>query len=235
MLADRRDPAGAGSPDRDSEHPSVQGKVDAFPFHAAPAGPARIAPVTSEIAGLRRLAVNRLTMQFKDGRWPAELNTVLLNGEMRVWWAASGEFFCNHSNRLKARSYVQQTLFFGYCNGHGMYFPTIEAASEGGYGADSLGVSLSRDRRRREDDGPGPDQPLCPARQIQTSRRGCAAVGPACDSTGGTHFDGSVEVRAGHLPFLSCPSSRLGTHVLEAPASRPDSAFGGFDSPGATA
>ena len=53
----------------------------------------------------------------------------------------SGEFFCNHANRLKARAYVKHTLFFGYCNGHGMYFPTIEAASEGGYGADP-GISL---------------------------------------------------------------------------------------------
>lgn len=49
---------------------------------------------------------------------------------------------CNHANRLKARSYVKHTLFFGYCNGHGMYFPTIEAASEGGYGANP-GVSLA--------------------------------------------------------------------------------------------
>jgi len=48
----------------------------------------------------------------------------------------------NHANRLKARSYVKHTLFFGYCNGHGMYFPTIEAASEGGYGANP-GVSLA--------------------------------------------------------------------------------------------
>ena len=32
---------------------------------------------------------------------------------------------------------MPHTLFFGYCNGHSMYFPTIEAASEGGYGADA--------------------------------------------------------------------------------------------------
>jgi hypothetical protein len=38
---------------------------------------------------------------------------------------------------LKERSYVDNTLFFGYCNGHHMYFPTIEAASEGGYGGDA--------------------------------------------------------------------------------------------------
>ena len=61
----------------------------------------------------------------------AELDTVLLNGEIALV-GGSGEFFCNHANRLKARSYVKHTLFFGYCNGHSMYFPTIEAASEGG-------------------------------------------------------------------------------------------------------
>ena len=76
---------------------------------------------------------------YRDGL-NAELNTVLLNGELALV-GGSGEFFCNHANRLKARSYVKNTLFFGYCNGHGMYFPTIEAASEGGYGADA-GVSL---------------------------------------------------------------------------------------------
>ena len=76
---------------------------------------------------------------YGDGLF-AELNTVLINGELALV-GASGEFFCNHANRLKARSYVKNTLFFGYCNGHGMYFPTIEAASEGGYGADA-GVSL---------------------------------------------------------------------------------------------
>ena len=64
-----------------------------------------------------------------------ELNTVLLNGDTALV-GGSGEFFSNHSNRLKERSYVPTTLFFGYCNGHNMYFPTIEAISEGGYGAD---------------------------------------------------------------------------------------------------
>ena len=28
-------------------------------------------------------------------------------------------------------------FFFGYCNGYHQYFPTIEAAAEGGYGADN--------------------------------------------------------------------------------------------------
>jgi hypothetical protein len=66
---------------------------------------------------------------------PAELDTVLLNQEIGLV-TGSGEFFCNHSNRLKERSYLPHTLFFGYANGHNLYYPTIEGASEGGYGAD---------------------------------------------------------------------------------------------------
>jgi neutral ceramidase len=63
------------------------------------------------------------------------LTTVLVNGELALV-GASGEFFSEHANRLKARSRAAKTLFFGCCNGHHMYFPTIEAAAEGGYGAD---------------------------------------------------------------------------------------------------
>ncbi len=72
--------------------------------------------------------------EFKGGIEP-ELTTVVLNGNLALV-GGSGEFFCNHSNRLKQRAYLPDTLFFGYCNGHHMYFPTIEAASEGGYGGD---------------------------------------------------------------------------------------------------
>ena len=72
--------------------------------------------------------------EFREGV-PTELNTVVLNRDTALV-GASGEFFSNHSKRLKERSYVPHTLFFGYCDGHSMYFPTIEAASEGGYGAD---------------------------------------------------------------------------------------------------
>jgi len=35
------------------------------------------------------------------------------------------------------RARGMKTLFFGYCNGHNMYLPTIEAAADGGYGADA--------------------------------------------------------------------------------------------------
>ena len=137
----RRDSAGAGGPDRGSETSldrKAKSSVSVSPAAAAASKTAAETtrgtrkPAQAGYAALRQ----RFTMQFKDGV-PAELNTILLNGDVAIV-GASGEFFCNHSNRLKERAYVPRTLFFGYCNGHSMYFPTIEAASEGGYGADSL-------------------------------------------------------------------------------------------------
>jgi neutral ceramidase len=65
-----------------------------------------------------------------------EMSTILLNRNIAMV-SGPGEFFCNHSNRLRERAYVDHLLFFGYCNGYCWYFPTIEATSEGGYGADA--------------------------------------------------------------------------------------------------
>jgi hypothetical protein len=78
--------------------------------------------------------VRNFAHEFAGGIEP-ELTTVLINDELALV-GGSGEFYCNHANRLKQRAYVNDTFFFGYCNGHHMYFPTIEAASEAGYGAD---------------------------------------------------------------------------------------------------
>ncbi|MBI2928417.1 MAG: neutral/alkaline non-lysosomal ceramidase N-terminal domain-containing protein [Verrucomicrobia bacterium] len=73
--------------------------------------------------------------EYADGVRP-RLTVALLNGEIALV-GASGEFFCNHALRLKERARVKQLFFFGYCNGYHQYFPTIEAAAEGGYGADN--------------------------------------------------------------------------------------------------
>jgi neutral ceramidase len=73
--------------------------------------------------------------EYKDGIQP-RLTVALLNGDIALV-GASGEFFCNHSLRLKERARVKQLYFFGYCNGYHQYFPTIEAVAEGGYGADA--------------------------------------------------------------------------------------------------
>jgi len=73
--------------------------------------------------------------EYADGVRP-RLTVALLNGDIALV-GASGEFFSNHSIRLKERARVKQLFFFGYCNGYHQYFPTIEAVAEGGYGADN--------------------------------------------------------------------------------------------------
>ena len=78
-----------------------------------------------------------------------ELTTVVLNGELAIV-GVPGEPFCQHAVRLRQRAYLPSVLVFGYCNDHLLYFPTIEAASEGGYGADPAGL---------------PDRPRAPVRR----------------------------------------------------------------------
>lgn len=114
--------------------PSIQAKIDRFKFASRVDFNNSILVAMFASAFFPELVQN-FAEEFAGGIEP-ELTTVLLNGNLALV-GGSGEFFCNHSNRLKDRSYVQDTLFFGYCNGHHMYFPTIEAVSEGGYGADS--------------------------------------------------------------------------------------------------
>lgn len=115
------------------KNPGVKGKVDHFQFQSRVDFNNPLIMVAYGRAFFPEL-VRCFIEVAKQGIEP-ELNTVLLNGEIAMV-GGSGEFFANHSNRLKERSYAPTTLFFGYCNGHDMYFPTIEAVSEGGYGAD---------------------------------------------------------------------------------------------------
>ena len=78
--------------------------------------------------------------EYKDGVQP-RMTTALLDGRVGIV-GVSGEFFCGHSLALKRRAGLEHVLFLGYCNDYQQYFPTIEAASEGGYGADA-GVSTA--------------------------------------------------------------------------------------------
>ncbi|MFO0944870.1 MAG: hypothetical protein U1D30_02820 [Planctomycetota bacterium] len=73
--------------------------------------------------------------EYKGGIIRPHLTVAIVNGELGLV-GASGEFFSNHSVRLKQRSRLPNTLFLGYCNDYQQYFPTIEGAAEGGYGAD---------------------------------------------------------------------------------------------------
>lgn len=114
--------------------PSIKAKVDHFKFMSRVDFKNSLLMALFERAFFPEL-VRNYSEEYGNGIGP-EMTTVLLNGNLALV-GASGEFFCNHSNRLKERSYVDDTLFFGYCNGHHMYFPTIEAVSEGRYGADA--------------------------------------------------------------------------------------------------
>ncbi len=73
--------------------------------------------------------------EYRQGVRPHLVSTVL-DGRIGLV-GVSGEFFCGHSLSLKKRARLEHVLFFGYCNDYHQYFPTIEAASEGGYGADA--------------------------------------------------------------------------------------------------
>ncbi len=72
--------------------------------------------------------------EYREGVRP-HLTVSLLDGRIG-FVGVSGEFFCGHSLSLKRRARLEHVLFLGYCNDYQQYFPTIEAASEGGYGAD---------------------------------------------------------------------------------------------------
>jgi neutral ceramidase len=70
--------------------------------------------------------------EYREGVRP-HLTTALWAGEVGLV-GVSGEFFCGHALSLKRRARLKHVLFLGYCNDYHQYFPTIEAAAEGGYG-----------------------------------------------------------------------------------------------------
>jgi neutral ceramidase len=73
--------------------------------------------------------------EYAEGVRP-HLTIALLDGKIG-FVGVSGEFFCGHSLSLKQRARQEHVLFLGYCNDYQQYFPTIQAAAEGGYGADA--------------------------------------------------------------------------------------------------
>ena len=74
--------------------------------------------------------------EYREGVRP-HLMVALFDGRVG-FVGVSGEFFCGHSLSLKRRARLEHVLFLGYCNDYQQYFPTIEAAAEGGYGADPM-------------------------------------------------------------------------------------------------
>ena len=115
------------------KEPSIKGVDDDFAFKS------RIDLTNPMVQALYKQAffpeLMAMLDEFPDNTLHAHLTTMLINGQLALV-GGSGEFFCNHSIHLKERARGVKTLFFGYCNGHQMYFPTIEATAEGGYGCD---------------------------------------------------------------------------------------------------
>jgi len=79
-----------------------------------------------------RPILNRLKAEWGEGL-TGDLVTVTLGDDLAIaGWP--GEFFVQHGLDLKARCAIPNTFAFGYCNKTYAYFPTINAASQGGYG-----------------------------------------------------------------------------------------------------
>ena len=66
----------------------------------------------------------------------ARVAAVLINKQIAIM-AVPGEPFVEFQENWRARCPAPTALFFGYTNGYHGYFPTIAAASRGGYGAAS--------------------------------------------------------------------------------------------------
>jgi hypothetical protein len=86
--------------------PSIKAKVDRFHFASRVDFNNPILTALYEQAFFPEL-VRNYAREFAGGVDP-ELTTVLVNGELALV-GGSGEFFCNHANRLKERSYAPHT------------------------------------------------------------------------------------------------------------------------------
>jgi hypothetical protein len=118
------------------QRPRIRGIDDTFEFETRLPFSNPLTRIMFSTAFFPELANASMTEDLLQNRIRPNLTTVVLNHELALV-GGSGEFFCEHSLRLKERVRDIDVFFFGYCNGHHMYFPTIEAAADGGYGADS--------------------------------------------------------------------------------------------------
>lgn len=67
------------------------------------------------------------------------ITSLLINDEIALM-GMPGEPFVDFAIDFRSRAPIKNAFFVGYANGYAGYFPTIQAASAGGYGADSLGA-----------------------------------------------------------------------------------------------
>ncbi len=77
--------------------------------------------------------VDAFLEEYREGVRPS-ICVAVLNGEVGIV-SVSGELFSNHAVRLRERARRSELLVLGFTNGYHQYFPTLEAVTEGGYGA----------------------------------------------------------------------------------------------------
>ena len=116
------------------DKPSLVVKEERFRFESRTDLKNPLVRIAYSVAFFPELVANFID-EYADGVRP-RLTVARLNGDIAMV-GASGEFFCQHAMRLRERTRTGTLFFFGYCNGYHQYFPTIEAAAEGGYGADN--------------------------------------------------------------------------------------------------
>ena len=113
--------------------PRLEVREDRFPF-ASRVDFANPAIVSAYGFAFFPELVGNFVAEYAEGIRP-RLTVAVLDDRVALV-GASGEFFCQHGIRLRERARIPHLFFFGYANGYHQYFPTIEAAAEGGYGAD---------------------------------------------------------------------------------------------------
>ncbi|MFM8475548.1 MAG: neutral/alkaline non-lysosomal ceramidase N-terminal domain-containing protein [Planctomycetaceae bacterium] len=116
------------------DRPSIRVREERFTFASRINLQNPLTQAVYSVAFFPELVLN-FADEYAEGVRP-RLTVAVLNRNIALV-GVSGEFFCEHAVRLRQRSKAEQVFFFGYCNGYHQYFPTIEAAAEGGYGADS--------------------------------------------------------------------------------------------------
>ena len=117
------------------ERSRLSGMEETFEFTTRVSFDNAVTQVMFSTAFFPELAAASMSEDLLKNTIRPRITTILINQELALV-GGSGEVFCEHGMRLKQRSRAAETFFFGYCNGHHMYFPTIEGAAEGGYGAD---------------------------------------------------------------------------------------------------
>lgn len=88
------------------------------------------------LASIGEKAFATYASQIKEGTFRLPVSTVLINKRIAIM-GMPGEPFVAFQTHWRDRCPVRDAFFLGYANGYYGYFPTIRAATLGGYGAAS--------------------------------------------------------------------------------------------------